>query len=295
VLPRAIFWETKQLRNSSKPLIWAKFQDIAMSLTFTILGCGSSMGVPRVALGWGNCDPKNPKNWRQRCSLLVERSSPQGYKTRVLIDCSPDLRAQLLNAAVDWIDGVLITHEHADHTHGIDDLRPLFVRKRQRVPIYMDEATSCALHARFGYCFMTPPGSEYPPIVDEHRLVPGKAITIEGQGGPVEALPILQEHGCIPSLGFRIGNVAYSADIKGLPPASVAQMAGLEVWIVDALRKTPHPSHLNLEEALAWIERIKPKRAILTNLHSDLDYEVLRAQLPPHVEPAYDQMKFDTP
>jgi phosphoribosyl 1,2-cyclic phosphate phosphodiesterase len=264
-----------------------------MSLTFTILGCGSSMGVPRVALGWGNCDPNNPKNWRQRCSLLVERSSPQGYKTRVLIDCSPDLRAQLLDAAVDWIDGVLITHEHADHTHGIDDLRPLFVRKRQRVPIYMDEATSCALHARFGYCFMAPPGSEYPPIADEHRLVPGKAITIEGQGGPVEALPVLQEHGYIPSLGFRIGNVAYSADIKGLPPVSVAQMAGLEVWIVDALRKTPHPSHLNLEEALAWIERIKPKRAILTNLHSDLDYEALRAQLPPHVEPAYDQMKFD--
>ncbi len=263
-----------------------------MRLTYTILGCGSSMGVPRVALGWGDCDPNNPKNRRRRCSLLVDRANPQGHRTRVLIDCSPDLRFQLLDADVDWLDGVLITHEHADHTHGIDDLRPLFIRKRHRVNVYMDEPTSRALHARFGYCFMTPPGSQYPPILQEHRLVPGKAVTIEGQGGSIEALPVLQEHGDIPSLGFRIGDVAYSADIKGLPPESIAALAGLEVWIVDALRKAPHPSHLNLEEALAWIERIKPKRAILTNLHSDMDYDALRKILPPHVEPAYDGMSF---
>jgi phosphoribosyl 1,2-cyclic phosphate phosphodiesterase len=261
-----------------------------MSLTFTILGCGSSMGVPRVALGWGQCDPNNPKNRRRRCSLLVERSSPQGHKTRVLVDCSPDLRAQLLDAEIDWLDGVLITHEHADHTHGIDDLRPLFVRKRQRVPLYMDEPTSRAMHARFGYCFMTPPGSEYPPIAAEHRLVPGEPVAVEGQGGTIDVLPILQDHGDIPSLGFRFGNVAYSADIKNLPPESVAAMAGLDVWIVDALRKTPHPSHLNLDEALALIGRIKPKRAILTNLHADMDYEQLRRQLPAHVEPACDGM-----
>jgi len=261
-----------------------------MSLTFTILGCGSSMGVPRVALGWGECDPNNPKNRRRRCSLLVERAQGHGKVTRALIDCSPDLRLQLLDAEVDWLDGVLITHEHADHTHGIDDLRPLFVKRRHRVAVYMDEPTSRAMHARFGYCFMTPPGSEYPPMAQEHRLVPGHHITIEGQGGPIGALPVLQEHGDIPSLGFRIGNVAYSADIKSLPPESVAALAGLEVWIVDALRHKPHPSHLNLEEALAWIARIKPKRAILTNLHSDLDYEALRKHLPPHVEPAYDRM-----
>jgi phosphoribosyl 1,2-cyclic phosphate phosphodiesterase len=261
-----------------------------MSLTFTILGCGSSMGVPRVALGWGQCDPDNPKNRRRRCSLLVERSSPQGHKTRVLVDCSPDLRAQLLDAEIDWLDGVLITHEHADHTHGIDDLRPLFVRKRQRVPLYMDEPTSRAMHARFGYCFMTPPGSEYPPIAAEHRLVPGQPVAVEGQGGTIDVLPILQDHGDIPSLGFRFGNVAYSADIKNLPPESVAAMAGLDVWIVDALRKPPHPSHLNLDEALALIGRIKPKRAILTNLHADMDYEQLRRQLPAHVEPACDGM-----
>jgi phosphoribosyl 1,2-cyclic phosphate phosphodiesterase len=263
-----------------------------MSLTFTILGCGSSMGVPRVALGWGDCDPNNPKNRRRRCSLLVEREQGPGKVTRVLVDCSPDLRAQLLDAEVDWIDGVLITHEHADHTHGIDDLRPLFVRHRHRVDVHMDEPTSRAMHARFGYCFMTPPGSEYPPILSEHRLVPGKAATIVGKGGAIEVLPILQDHGDIPSLGFRFGNVAYSADIKRLPPESIAQMAGLDVWIVDALRRTPHPSHMNLEEALAWIERIAPKRAILTNLHADLDFEALRAQLPPHIEPAYDGLNF---
>ena len=263
-----------------------------MSLTFTILGCGSSMGVPRVALGWGSCDPNNPKNRRRRCSLLVERTNPHGHTTRVLVDCSPDLRAQLIEAEVDWLDGVLITHEHADHTHGIDDLRPLFVRKRQRVPVYMDEPTSRAMHGRFGYCFMTPPGSQYPPILTERRLTPGHPVTVEGQGGPIEALPVLQEHGDIPCLGFRFGNVAYSCDIKALPPESLPAMAGLDVWIVDALRRAPHPSHLNLEEALEWIARVRPKRAILTNLHSDLDYETLRAELPPNVEPAYDGMRF---
>jgi len=263
-----------------------------MSLTFTILGCGSSMGVPRVALGWGACDPTNPKNRRRRCSLLVERTSAQGHRTRVLVDCSPDLRLQLLDAEVDWLDGVLITHEHADHTHGIDDLRPLFVHKRRRVDIYVDEPTSRAMHARFGYCFMKPPGSEYPPIATEKRLVPGHPITIEGQGGSIEALPVLQHHGDIPSLGFRFGNVAYSADIKSLPAESVAALSGLDVWVVDALRKTPHPSHFNLDEALDWIARIKPTRAILTNLHTDMDYATLRAQLPATVEPAYDRMKF---
>jgi len=198
-----------------------------MTLNFTILGCGSSMGVPRVALGWGSCDPNNPRNRRRRCSLLVERAGPNGG-TRVLVDCTPDCREQLLEAQVDWLDGVLITHEHADHTHGIDDLRPLFVHKRRRVDVYLDEATSRAMHARFGYCFMTPPGSEYPPIVTEHRLAPGHVVTIDGEGGAITALPILQDHGDIPSLGFRFGNVAYSADIKSLPEASLAALA--PVW-----------------------------------------------------------------
>jgi phosphoribosyl 1,2-cyclic phosphate phosphodiesterase len=263
-----------------------------MSLTYTILGCGSSMGVPRVALGWGSCDPNNPKNRRRRCSLLIERANAQGHRTRVLIDCTPDCREQLLDAKVDWLDGVLITHEHADHTHGIDDLRPLFVSKRRRVDVWLDEPTSRAMHARFGYCFMTPPGSEYPPIAHERRLVPGQAITISGQGGDIEVMPILQNHGDIPSLGFRIGNVAYSADIKYLPDESLPLMAGLDVWIVDALRRAPHPSHLNLDEALYWIDRVKPKRAVLTNLHTDMDYATLTAELPKHIVPGFDGMTF---
>lgn len=264
-----------------------------MSLTYTILGCGSSMGVPRVALGWGSCDPNNPKNRRRRCSLLVTRTNEQGHKTRVLIDCTPDCREQLLGAEVDWLDGVLITHEHADHTHGIDDLRPLFVHKRRKVDVYLDEPTSRAMHARFGYCFMTPPGSEYPPIAHERRLVPGKPVTISGQGGDIEVLPVLQDHGDIPSLGFRIGNVAYSADIKSLPDDSLPLMAGLDIWIVDALRKAPHPSHMNLAEALDWIARVKPRHAILTNLHSDMDYAELCATLPKHIEPGYDGLTFE--
>jgi phosphoribosyl 1,2-cyclic phosphate phosphodiesterase len=263
-----------------------------MSLTFTILGCGSSMGVPRVALGWGACDPNNPKNRRRRCSLLIERNGSGGH-TRALVDCTPDLREQLLDAEIEWLDGVLFTHEHADHTHGIDDLRPMFVKKRRRVDVYLDAPTSEIMRARFSYCFASPPGSEYPPIVSEHRLTAGHAVRIEGQGGAVEALPVLQEHGDIPSLGFRFGNVAYSADIKALPAASLAAMAGLDVWIVDALRLAPHPSHMNLDEALDWIGRVKPKRAILTNLHADLDYAALRARLPAHVEPAYDGMRFE--
>jgi phosphoribosyl 1,2-cyclic phosphate phosphodiesterase len=263
-----------------------------MTLNFTILGCGSSMGVPRAALGWGACDPSNPKNRRRRCALLVTRTSVQAEHTHVLVDCTPDLREQLLEADVDRVDAVLITHEHADHTHGIDDLRPLFVKNRHRVPVYLDEPTAKMMRVRFAYCFASPPGSYYPPIADERLLVPGRPVTIEGKGGTIDALPMLQEHGDIASLGFRFGNVAYSADIKGLPPQSIAAMQGLDVWIVDALRRTPHPSHMNLDEALAWIDRIKPKRAILTNLHADLDYEALRRELPPHIEPAFDGMTF---
>jgi phosphoribosyl 1,2-cyclic phosphate phosphodiesterase len=262
-----------------------------MNLSFTILGCGSSMGVPRPALGWGACDPKNPKNRRRRTSLLVERQGPGG-RTRVLIDTSPDLREQLLDADVDWLDGVLFTHPHADHTHGIDDLRPLFVKNRRRIDAYLDEPTSHALMERFQYCFQKLPGSDYPPILTERPLVAGQRLTITGEGGPIDVLPILQQHGNIPSLGFRFGNLAYSCDLSGVPPESLAALAGLEVWIVDALRYTPHPSHFNLADALAWIDRVKPQRAILTNLHSDLDYEVLLRQLPPHVEPAFDGLRF---
>jgi phosphoribosyl 1,2-cyclic phosphate phosphodiesterase len=257
-----------------------------MSLKVTILGCGSSGGVPRPALGWGACDPKNPKNRRRRCSLLVERGEDK--RTRVLVDTSPDLREQLLDANVDWLDGIFYTHEHADHTHGIDDLRALFIGARRQLDAYLDETTSRVLYHRFDYCFVKPPGSNYPPILNEHRATPGTPVNVGGEGGIITVLPFLQDHGDIPSLGFRFGPVAYSSDLVDLPAASIPLLADLDLWIVDALRDRPHPSHFSVDQALDWIGRLKPKRAILTNLHADLDYAALKARLPSHVEPAYD-------
>ncbi len=265
-----------------------------MSLRFTILGCGSSGGVPRPGLGWGACDPRNPKNRRRRTSLLVERRGAAGV-TRVLVDTSPDLREQLLDAEVDWLDAVLFTHPHADHVHGIDDLRALYLHRRRRIEVYLDAPTSQALHERFGYCFATPPGGEYPPILTEHRLAPGQPIAVEGEGGPIVALPVLQDHGRISSIGFRFGDLAYSCDLSGLPAASLPALAGLGVWIVDALRDKPHPSHLSVAETLALIGHLKPRRAILTNLHADLDYDELRSRLPPNVEPGYDGLRLELP
>lgn len=259
-----------------------------MTLRFTILGCGSSAGVPRVGAGWGACNPANPKNRRRRCALLVERENAAGQRTTVLVDASPDLREQLLDADVRSLDGVLITHEHADHTHGIDDLRPLVLFQRRRIDVYMDETTGRIMRERFDYIFQTPAGSSYPPIVNERRIVAGQPVTITGPGGPITALPFWQDHGDIQSLGFRFGDVAYSSDLRDIPTASLAALQNLDLWIVDALRETPHPTHFSVAETLSWIERLKPRRAILTNMHVDLDYDALSAKLPPHVRPAYD-------
>jgi len=265
-----------------------------MTLKFTILGCGSSAGVPRPALGWGACDPNNPKNRRRRASLLVERRAPAASGvTRILVDTSPDLREQLLDADIDWLDAVLYTHEHADHTHGIDDLRSLFIKHRRPIDVYLDAPTAHMMTTRFGYCFRQAPGSGYPAIVREHPLVAGTPVAIAGKGGTVTALPFLQEHGEIASLGFRFGGLAYSADLSGMPADSTAMLGDLDVWILDALRYRPHPSHFSLEDALRWIERVKPRRAVLTNLHADLDYDALRGQLPAHVEPAFDGMTIE--
>jgi len=260
-----------------------------MTLKFTILGCGSSAGVPRPALGWGHCDPNNPKNRRRRTSLLVERRASDGV-TRVLVDTSPDLREQLLDAEVDWLDGVFYTHEHADHTHGIDDLRSLFIKRRQRVDVYLDESTAAMMRSRFAYCFHAAPGSGYPAIVTEHRLTPGVPVTVTGKGGSIAVQPFLQDHGDINSLGFRFGGLAYSCDLSGIPVSSLDALSTLDVWIVDALRYTPHPSHFSVDDALRWIDRMQPRRAILTNLHADLDYDALRSRLPAHVTPAFDGM-----
>ncbi len=258
-----------------------------MSLRFTILGCGSSGGVPRTGGDWGDCDPTNPKNRRRRCSMLVERTGAEGI-TRVLIDTGPDMREQLLSADVPWLDAVLYTHPHADHIHGIDDLRGLALANHRRVDVYMDRPTKERLFEAFGYCFRGAAG--YPPILNATEIEPYVPLTLEGPGGPIVVTPFSQNHGRIISLGFRIGDIAYSSDLHDLPPESLASVADLDVWIVDALRYKTHPSHFSVDQALEWIERVGARHGILTNLHNDLDYETLKGELPANVEPAYDMM-----
>lgn len=265
-----------------------------MTLRFTILGCGASTGVPRIDGMWGACDPANPKNRRRRCAMLMERFAGEA-RTAVLIDTGPDLREQIIDAGVTWLDGVLYTHDHADHTHGIDDLRILAYRGRRLIDIHYDPVTGGILQRRFDYCFATPEGSSYPPIVKGHLIEPGRDIVIAGPGGDIRATPFRQFHGDIESLGFRIGGLAYSSDLHDLPGESLPMLEGLDVWILDALRYTPHPSHFSVEQALEWVARIKPKRAILTHLHMDLDYETLRRELPEGVEPGYDGMRLELP
>ncbi len=263
-----------------------------MSLRFTILGCGSSGGVPRVAQGWGACDPGEPKNLRRRCSALVERVGAGG-KTIVLVDLSPDLRWQLIDAEVARLDAVLLTHPHADHTHGIDDLRPLTIASRRMIDIHMDAPTSREVTSKFGYVFATPEGSSYPPIAREHRLHAGEGVEVTGPGGAISAMPFDLEHGDITALGFRFGGLAYTPDLNRVPDAAWRHLEGLDVWVIDALRYARHPSHLSLDEALALIERMAPKRAVLTNLHTDLDYATLTRRLPHRVTAAYDGMRIE--
>ena len=261
------------------------------TLAVTILGCGSSAGVPRLGGpagegDWGDCDPGNPKNRRRRCSLLVRRG-----ETVILVDTSPDMREQLLSARVSHLDAVLMTHPHADQTNGIDDLRPLTFLMRKRVDMYADRATLDHLMTQFAYCFATPKGSEYPPIITGHVIPePFAPFEVKGKGGSIPARAFWQAHGGTRSLGFRFGGLAYSSDVSDLDDTAFETLHGVETWIVDSLRYRSHPSHANVEKALSWIARAKPKRAILTNLHIDLDYETLRAELPDGVEPAYDGM-----
>ena len=256
-------------------------------LTFTILGCGSSGGVPRLGGVWGDCDPSNPKNRRRRCSLLVTRETGEGI-TRVLIDTSPDMREQLLDAGVGALDGVVYTHSHADHMHGIDDLRQVVFNQRQRLPVWADGPTQEALLSRFGYAFVQPEGSPYPPILDLHTI--DGPVTVTGAGGPVTLIPFRADHGSMDALGFRIGPLAYLPDAVDIPAESWPVLAGLDCWIVDALRRKPHPTHAHLDMTLGWIARAKPARAVITNMHVDLDYATLLAELPAHITPAYDGM-----
>ncbi|GGO61986.1 phosphoribosyl 1,2-cyclic phosphate phosphodiesterase [Roseovarius pacificus] len=254
---------------------------------FTILGCGSSGGVPRLGGHWGECDPTNPRNTRRRCSMLIEQEGPGGI-TRVLIDTSPDLRAQLLGAGVGELDAVVYTHSHADHVHGIDDLRMIVFNMKQRLPVWADGDTQNALYARFGYAFIQPEDSPYPPILDMHTI--NGDVTIDGAGGPVTLTPFEVNHGAIEALGFRIGDLAYLPDVAHIPDDVWPVLEGLECWILDALRRTPHPTHSHLEQSLEWIARVAPRHAVLTNMHIDLDYQTVADETPDHVIPAYDGM-----
>lgn len=264
-----------------------------MSVTrFTILGCGSSGGVPRLGGHWGDCDPENPRNRRRRCALLIERVGDKGT-TRVLIDTTPDMRQQLLDAGVGTLDAVVYTHSHADHVHGLDDLRQVVFNMRNRLPIWADGPTQNDLLSRFGYAFVQPEGSPYPPILDMHTI--DGPFQIDGDGGPVTLTPLRVGHGAIDALGFRVGDLAYIPDVAEMYDDTWPLLQGLDVLILDALRRSPHPTHIHLDRALEWIDQLAPNRAVLTNMHIDLDYATVADETPDHVTPAYDGMVIEQP
>jgi phosphoribosyl 1,2-cyclic phosphate phosphodiesterase len=256
-------------------------------LKFTILGCGSSGGVPRLGGHWGECDSNNPRNVRRRCSLLVQRSTADGT-TSVLIDTTPDMRQQLLDTGIGRLDGVVWTHSHADHVHGLDDLRMIVFNMRQRLPVWADGDTQNNLFSRFGYAFIQPEDSPYPPILDMHTIKGD--VTISGPGGDITLTPFKVNHGSIDSLGFRIHDLAYLPDVAQIYDEAWDALQGLDCWILDTLRRSPHPTHSHLDQSLEWIARMAPRRAVLTNLHIDLDYQTLDDETPDHITPAYDGM-----
>ena len=263
-----------------------------------ILGCGSSGGVPRIGGAdgrgeWGACDPDEPKNRRTRCSILVQRAhdggSFDGDVTTVLIDTAPELRLQMTRAGVARVDQVVFTHDHADQTHGIDDLRALAILERAQVRVGYDPDASPDLLSRFDYCFRQAPGSPYPAILRAERLPPpGDALVVDGPSGPLDVTSFCVRHGGIPALGFRVGPIAYAPDASDLEEESWAVVDRVPVWIVDALRYAPHPTHAHLEKTLGWLERAGAERGVLTNLHIDMDYRTLAGEVPDGVVPAYD-------
>ena len=257
-------------------------------LRFTILGCGSSGGVPRLGGHWGDCDPSNPKNIRRRCSMLVERDGPDGT-TSVLIDTTPDMRSQLLDTSTRavWTQWSIPTPMRI-HMHGIDDLRMIVFNMKTRVPVWADGDTQNALLGRFGYAFIQPEGSPYPPIL-ELKSIDGP-FEIDGPGGPIPFRPFKVNHGSIDSLGFRMGQLAYLPDVAEIYDDAWPEMEELDCLIIDALRRSPHPTHAHLEKTLGWIEKLQPKRAVLTNMHIDLDYATVDAETPDHITPAFDGM-----
>lgn len=261
---------------------------------FTVLGCASSPGVPRVNGDWGACDPGNPKNRRSRAAFLIRQIGADGGETTIVVDTGPDFREQMIANKVSQVDAVLYTHSHADHVHGIDDLRGFALSQRRRIPIYADPETMVRIRAGFGYCLETPAGSAYPPITEPHLITSfDQPILIDGAGGVIAVQPLDQVHGSIRSLGFRIGGLAYCCDVSDFPRDTVARLQGLDVLIIDSLQYKPHPSHLSVDQALWWIEKLDPKRAYLTHMHVPLDYDTVFEETPARVEPAYDGLTIE--
>ncbi|OSZ70483.1 MBL fold metallo-hydrolase [Sphingomonas sp. IBVSS1] len=253
-------------------------------MRITILGCGGSSGVPRIggpggAGNWGLCDPANPRNRRRRVSVLVEAAG----KT-VLIDCGPDCREQLLSAQVTHLDAVFITHDHADHAHGIDDLRPVFHAMQRPIDVWASPATFAVLKSRFDYVFEGAHG--YPATCVAHDLVAPVQL------GDLRIIGFPQLHGDIESTGFRFDHdgksFAYSTDVKAFDHRADLALTDLDLWVVDAAMRHPHPTHSHLAQTLDWIVERRPGRAVLTHMDQTLDYATLLAELPPGVEPGYD-------
>lgn len=224
--------------------------------------------------------------------MLVERID--GDKaTRALVDTSPDLRAQLLGEGVGLLDGVIYTHAHADHVHGLDDLRMVVFNRKARLPVWADSSTSEALLSRFEYAFVQPEGSPYPPILELNSIT--DPTMIDGEAGPIVFQPFPVRHGGMQSLGFRIGDLAYLPDVSEMTDVAWEAVEGLHTWVLDALRYTPHPTHAHLERSLEWIARAKPQHAVLTNMHIDMDYATVEAETPANVCAAYDGLQIERP
>ena len=267
---------------------------MSAALEVTILGCGSSGGVPRADGNWGVCDPADPRNRRTRCSMMIRRPSAEGPErwTTVVVDTSPEFRQQAAAAGAKRLDALLMTHDHADQAHGIDDIRAFAQRQRARIPCHVDAETQETLLRRFGYIFHGEKG--YPAIADMIRIpAHGESWRVDGPSGAIPVTTFDQDHGEVRSVGYRFGPVAYSSDVLHLEPEAFAALEGVELWIVDALRYAPHPTHAHVERALGWIDHVKPRRAILTNLHIDLDYAELSSRLPKGVEAAVDGLRLE--
>ena len=250
-------------------------------MKLTILGCGPSIGVPAVGGNWGVCDPNEPRNRRCRSSILIEHDG-----TILMVDTTPDCRAQLLAANVSRLDAVLYTHAHADHCHGIDDMRSVNMSMKADLPVYGSAETLASLDRRFGYVFeaLRPDKGYYKPKLTPHIIDGPFAV------GGISVVPFEQNHGFSRTLGFRFGSMAYSTDFVELDDAAFNALEGIDTWIVDCFRRRPHPTHTHLERTLAYIERLKPSRAVLTHMGSDMDYATLCAELPAGIEPGYDGM-----